>query len=92
MAWKRKNLIIKYAKINDIYNLEVRTWERGAGYTLACGTGVSSVVGVAYKLGLVHNTVNVNIEGGTINIQVAEDESIFMEGPADNVCSGVYFI
>lgn len=82
---------VNFAKIINRNNLEVRTWERGAGYTLACGTGVSSVVGIAYRLGLVDKTVTVNVEGGKLRIQVEEDESIFMEGPADNVCSGVYF-
>jgi len=87
-----ENTNVNFAKIKDKGNIDVRTWERGAGYTLACGTGVSSVVGVAYRLGLVDNNVNVSIEGGNIKIEVMEDESVFMDGPAADVCSGVYFV
>jgi len=87
-----ENTNVNFAKIKDKGNIEVRTWERGAGYTLACGTGVSSVVGVAYRLGLVQNNVNVSIEGGNIKIEVMEDNSVFMDGPAKDICSGVYFV
>jgi len=87
-----QNTNVNFAKIKDKENIEVRTWERGAGYTLACGTGVSSVVGVAYRLGLVQNNVNVSIEGGNIKIEVMEDNSVFMDGPAKDICSGVYFV
>jgi len=87
-----ENTNVNFAKIKDKGNIEVRTWERGAGYTLACGTGVSSVVGVAYRLGLVQNNVNVSIEGGNIKIEIMEDNSVFMDGPAKDICSGVYFV
>jgi len=87
-----KNTNVNFAKIKDKKNIEVRTWERGAGYTLACGTGVSSVVGVAHKLGFVDNNVNVSIEGGSIKIEVMEDDNLFMDGPAKNICSGVYLL
>lgn len=86
------NTNVSFAKIIDKSNIEVRTWERGAGYTLACGTGVSSVVGVAYRLGLVDDKVNINTEGGNIRIEVMRNESVFMDGPAQDICSGVYFI
>lgn len=83
---------VNFAKIRDRENVEVKTWERGAGYTLACGTGVSSVVGVAHKLGFVDRKVHVHNEGGTLTIEVMADESIFMDGPAKDICAGVYFI
>lgn len=87
-----ENTNVNFANIKDMYNIEVRTWERGAGYTLACGTGVSSVAGVAYKLGLTSNTVNVYIEGGCIKVEVNDKQDVFMKGPATNICSGVYFM
>ncbi len=86
------NTNVNFAKIIDKGNIEVRTWERGAGYTLACGTGVTSVAGVANKLGLVNKDVNVNVEGGNIKVEIKEDESLFMNGPAENICSGIFFL
>ncbi|ABW18964.1 diaminopimelate epimerase [Alkaliphilus oremlandii] len=75
----------------DKDNIAVRTWERGAGYTLACGTGSTSAVAVANKLGLVNNNVNVEVEGGNIKIKIKESGNLFMEGPAENICSGRFF-
>lgn len=75
----------------DMENIVVRTWERGAGYTLACGTGSTSAVAVANKLGLVNNKVNVRVEGGNIKIKIKESGNLFMEGPAENICSGRFF-
>ncbi|SDK42563.1 diaminopimelate epimerase [Natronincola ferrireducens] len=82
---------VNFAKIVDRCHIEVRTWERGAGYTLACGTGVTSVCGVAHYLGLVDETVRVNTEGGELIITIFEDGNIDMEGPAEDICCGVYF-
>lgn len=86
-----QNTNVNFALVENRNNIKVRTWERGAGYTLACGTGVTSVVGVASMLNLVEKHVNIHIEGGDIKIEVSEDENIFMEGPAVDVCTGLYF-
>lgn len=83
---------VNFAKIIDRKNVEVKTWERGAGYTLACGTGASSVIGVAYRLGLVDSKVKAQNEGGHMTIEIMEDGRIFMDGPAEDICTGVYFI
>ncbi len=83
---------VNFAQIVDRGHINVRTWERGAGYTLACGTGVTGVCGVAYDLGMVDESVEVTIDGGRLKITVAEDKSIFMEGPAEDICEGVFFM
>ncbi|SES65876.1 diaminopimelate epimerase [Natronincola peptidivorans] len=81
---------VNFAKIVDEAHIEVRTWERGAGYTLACGTGVTSVCGVAHLLNLAGDTLLVSTEGGTLKITVMENQLMIMEGPAEDICYGVY--
>lgn len=83
---------VNFAKIIDQKNIHVKTWERGAGYTLACGTGVTSVCGVAHHLGLVEKEVTVDIDGGRLHISITESGDVFMEGPAEDICTGDYFL
>ena len=65
----------------DKGNLDIEIWERGSGYTKASGTGSCAAAMAAYKLGLVESRINVNQPGGMIQIDIAEDETIYMTGP-----------
>lgn len=69
--------------------LQVDTWERGAGHTLACGTGVCASVWVSNALGLVGDTVRVHTPGGELTIQLTED-GVTMEGGAELICTGMF--
>ncbi len=83
---------VNFAKVINRGLIQVKTWERGAGYTLACGTGVTSVCGIAHHLNYVDSQVTVDIDGGQLNITIMDDANIYMEGPAETICSGLYFI
>jgi len=72
--------------------VEMLTWERGAGFTMACGTGATSTVIAGYKLGLLDKDVLVHLPGGDLQITVYdEDEELgaFMEGDAVAVFEGI---
>ncbi|KAB3533148.1 diaminopimelate epimerase [Alkaliphilus serpentinus] len=71
--------------------VHVKTWERGAGFTLACGTGVTSVCGVAHYLDLVDSEVEVIIDGGRLQVIIKDDGTMDMEGPAEDICEGKYY-
>lgn len=53
--------------------IKIFTWERGAGRTLACGTGSSSSVLLGYKLGLLNDKVKVVTEGGDLEVKILSD-------------------
>ena len=65
--------------------MKVRTWERGAGATLACGTGCCGSVVMAYEKGLTDREVDVEVYLGTLHINYTEDGTVFMTGPAAQV-------
>lgn len=68
------------------------TWERGAGVTLACGTGAISCVIAGFKLSKLDNEVLVHLPGGYLKIEVYEKDTAlgaFMEGDAVLVFDGV---
>ena len=67
---------------------KMRTWERGAGVTLACGTGATSTALAGVKLGLFDNEVLLHLPGGDLEFNVYEEDGelgAFMKGPAQLV-------
>jgi diaminopimelate epimerase len=68
--------------------LDVWVYERGVGPTLACGTGACAAFAVARKLGLVGGKGNVNLPGGSLEIEKNERGSLKMGGPAREVFRG----
>jgi diaminopimelate epimerase len=80
---------VNFVKIIDETHIRVDTWERGAGATLACGTGCSASVVVAKRLGLVNKDKEIFVKapGGELVIEVLGDD-VFMKGPAEVVFEG----
>ena len=75
---------VNFVKIIDATHIRVNTWERGAGATLACGTGCCASVVVAKKLGFVdkEKEIFVTAPGGELIIEVS-GQNVYMKGPAE---------
>ncbi len=67
-------------------------WERGAGPTMACGTGACAVAVAGVLNGLTEKSVTVHLPGGPLHIEWAENGKIYMTGPAVEVFSGEYTV
>ncbi len=74
---------VTFARVIDSRNLELRTWERGAGLTLACGTGACAAVVAAYLNGLTNRRVTARLALGELHIEYGADEVVYMTGPAN---------
>ena len=84
---------VHFSQIIDRDNIKVRVWERGAGPTLACGTGACAVHVAAFKLGLCNSETTINLPGGNLKIKWSRlDDEILMTGYAKKVFSGKYFL
>ena len=71
------------------HDVRMRIWERGAGETLASGSGSCAVAVAAVRLDLAQSPVNVRMDGGMVQIDWSgEDDPVFMIGPAEYVCEG----
>ncbi|MGD8401895.1 MAG: diaminopimelate epimerase [Bacillota bacterium] len=79
---------LQLLQVIDRSNIRIEIWERGAGYTLASGSSSSAAAGVAYKLGLVDQKVNVHMPGGVITIELGTDFDVAMTGPVAAVATG----
>ena len=81
---------LNLVQVVDRSTIRMRTWERGAGLTLACGTGACASALTAYRKGLCGPTVTVRLPKGELTIQIEPDESVYMTGPARLIMKGVY--
>jgi diaminopimelate epimerase len=68
--------------------LKMRVWERGAGITLACGTGACATLVAAVLNDKSDRICTIELPGGPLKIEWAEDDRIFMTGPAERVFAG----
>jgi len=86
-----KKTNVNFCEVMNRNMISVKTWERGAGPTLACGTGSCASVVAAYRLGYTDEKVKVMVPGGLLNIEIAKEE-VLMEGPAEIVFEGQFFM
>lgn len=84
---KRTN--VEFVQVEDRTTIRVRVWERGAGVTLACGTGACASAVAALATGRARGPVRVRLPGGDLEIAWAGPGApVFMTGPAVEVFSG----
>lgn len=84
-----KRINTEFAQIVDRRTIKMRVWERGAGETLACGTGACATLVAAYLNGLTDNEADLVLLGGTLHIKYDENENaVYMTGPAAFVFDG----
>lgn len=72
---------INFANILDDHTVEVRTWERGCGRTLACGTGSCATAVLCAREGYTGENVEIRLQEGALRIRVTSD-GVIMTGPA----------
>jgi diaminopimelate epimerase len=79
---------VEFVQVINNAELKVRVWERGAGETMACGTGAcASAVASSIKELTGRETV-VHLDGGDLKIEWSQDNHVFMTGPATEVFEG----
>jgi diaminopimelate epimerase len=82
---------VEFITLKDKSEIDMMVYERGAGITLACGTGACASVSVLGKLGEIEfgSWVKVNLLGGTLEIMVKDNfEDVILKGEAESVFSG----
>ena len=75
----------------DMDNINMRVWERGAGETLACGTGASASLVASVLAGKANRRATVHLLGGDLIVEWDEQTNhVFIDGPATTVFTGVW--
>jgi diaminopimelate epimerase len=78
-----------FVQVNSPAEVTMRTWERGSGITLACGTGACAVAVAGVLTGRTDRTILAHLPGGDLTLEWREsDNNVYMTGPATEVFSG----
>ena len=77
-----KKINVNFTQVLNKDNVKVKTFERGVGFTMACGTGSCAVVAALYKKGVIRSKATVHLAVGNLVIEVLDDDTVLMSGPA----------
>ena len=83
-----ENTNVEFIEVMNKEELKMRVWERGAGVTLACGTGACGSTVASILRGATNNQVTVHLLGGDLIIEWAANNHVYMTGPATEVFTG----
>jgi diaminopimelate epimerase len=82
---------VHFVTVHSPEEVTMRTWERGSGITLACGTGACAVCVAGALSGRSHRRIKAHLPGGDLELEWREsDGCVYMTGPATEVFSGVW--
>jgi diaminopimelate epimerase len=81
---------VEFIEVLSETEIRMRVWERGAGETMACGTGASAAAVATSLKGKTGRKVTVHLLGGDLSIEWAGDNHVSMTGPAARVFEGVF--
>lgn len=83
-----KKTNVEFIEVLNPKEVKMRVWERGAGETLACGTGACATAVACVLNNKTERTITVHLRGGDLEIEWAENNHVFMTGPATKVYEG----
>jgi diaminopimelate epimerase len=83
-----KRINVEFVQIVSKDEVIQRTWERGSGETLACGTGASAVCAAGVLTGRTAGKLLIHLLGGDLSIEYQNNGPVFLTGPAEEVFSG----
>lgn len=84
-----RKINVEFATVNSRGQVDMRVWERGAGPTLACGTGACATLVSSVLNGLTDRSATISLKGGDLFIEWEEsDNHVYMTGPAEVVYAG----
>jgi len=80
---------VEFIQVLDRGHVRLRMWERGAGVTLACGSGACAVAAATVARGLTDRTVRITLDGGDLEITITPEGRAVMAGPTTHVADAV---
>ena len=84
-----ENINVEFVKVINKKEIKMRVWESGAGETLACGTGACASAIASMINDKTNKNITVHLKGGDLDIKWADNNHVFMTGPAKTVFEGV---
>ena len=82
-----RRINVHFVRVESPREVTMRTWERGSGITLACGTGATAVCVAGSLAGRTERTIRAHLPGGDLELEWADNDHVYMTGPAEEVFS-----
>lgn len=82
---------VNFVEITGDHSFKARTYERGCGPTLACGTGMAASAVISKVVKGLPSPMNASLELGNLEISVAEDNNVCLTGPAKRIAKGDFY-
>lgn len=82
---------VHFVQVESRGHVVMRTWERGSGVTMACGTGASAVCVAGVLTGRTDRRIAADLPGGRLDLEWTESGHVFMTGPAEEVFVGTWW-
>jgi len=86
-----KRINVHFVEVLTQDHVRMRTWERGSGITMACGTGASAVCVAGALTGRAGRRIAADLPGGRLELEWAASGHVFMTGPAQEVFEGTWW-
>ncbi|HRY28545.1 MAG TPA: diaminopimelate epimerase [Elusimicrobiota bacterium] len=83
---------VEFVEVTGPETARVRVWERGAGLTMACGTGACAVTVAGVLTGRLRRAAALTLPGGVLRVEWAPDDHVYLTGPAEYVFRGRFFL
>ena len=85
-----RKINVEFVQVLNKQKVRMRVWERGAGITMACGTGACATLVATVLNGKTNRQIIVELDGGELFVEWGSDNHIYMSGPAVEVFRGEY--
>ena len=85
-----KKINVEFVEVKSKEHLRMRVWERGAGITLACGTGSCATIVAAVLNEKTGRSAKIELDGGDLFVEWSEDNHVYLSGPAEEVFRAEY--
>ena len=83
---------VEFVEIKNRSHVKARVWERGAGETLACGTGACAIGVAAARFGKTTRQIKIDLPGGQLGVRWGEDNHVYLTGPTETTYTGHFFL
>lgn len=87
-----KRVNVEFVQVLSPTHVRARVWERGAGETLACGTGACAIAVAGARLKKTQRNLKIDLPGGTLSVRWADDNHVFLSGPAEVTYEGRFYV
>lgn len=87
-----KRVNVEFVEVKNRSRVKARVWERGAGETLACGTGACAIAVASARAGKTGRSVKIDLPGGRLGARWSSDDHVFLTGPTAITYRGEFIL